>query len=40
MQTVKKNIGMKTSRQYVLWLIFAAWMLAIFAVIFILEHYK
>ena len=37
METIKNNQTMKTAKSYILWIIFAAWMLAIFAVVTILE---
>jgi hypothetical protein len=40
MQTVKNNTTMKTAKTYVLWIIFAVWMLVIFAVVIFFDHYK
>jgi len=38
MSNIKNNLTMKTAKPYVLWVIFAAWMLAIFAVMILLEY--
>lgn len=37
METIKNNQTMKTAKSYILWIIFAAWMLALLALVTILE---
>lgn len=37
METIKNNPTMKTAKTYILWIIFAAWMLAILALVTILD---
>jgi hypothetical protein len=37
METIKNNPAMKTAKTYILWIIFAAWMLAILALVTILD---
>lgn len=38
MQTIKNANIMKTARPYILWIIFAAWMLLILAAVILFEY--